>query len=149
LGIGYQCLTKKNAFQEAGLIEFFVPGKPAPQGSKRHVGRGILVEASKEVGPWRERIALAAADHADTLIQKPDEVRVLLQFTLPRPASAPKTRKLPASKRPDLDKLARAVLDALTNVIFEDDSQVVSLNASKYIADPGEQPGVKVTIHHF
>jgi len=41
-------------------ITFFVPGKPAPQGSKRHVGRGIMLESSREVGPWRERVALVA-----------------------------------------------------------------------------------------
>lgn len=128
------------------MIKFFVPGKPAPQGSKKHVGRGILVEASKELGPWRERVALVAADQVKTLIQKPDEVCVRLLFTLPRPASAPKTKRALASKRPDIDKLSRAILDALTDVIFEDDSQVVSLGAHKVIANPGEQPGVEVEV---
>jgi crossover junction endodeoxyribonuclease RusA len=42
------------------VITFYVPGKPAPRGSKRHVGRGIMVDSSREVGPWRERVALAA-----------------------------------------------------------------------------------------
>ena len=73
----------------------------------------------------------------------------MMRFYLPRPASASKTKKLPASKRPDLDKLARAVLDALTDVIFEDDSQVVSLGAFKYITNPGQQPGVKVTVYEL
>ena len=127
-------------------IEFFVPGKPAPQGSKKHVGRGILVEASKELGPWRERVALAAAGHAKELIQKPEEVIVTLGFVLPRPASAPKTKRALASKRPDVDKLARAILDAITDVVIEDDSQVVSLLAIKRIANPGEQPGVTVIV---
>lgn len=127
-------------------IQFFVPGKPAPQGSKKHVGRGILVEASKELGPWRERVALAAASQVNSLIQKPTEVGVELWFILPRPASAPKTKRALASKRPDVDKLSRAILDALTDVVFEDDSQVVSLWAHKNIANPGEQPGVKVTV---
>lgn len=107
------------------------------------------MESSKEVGPWRERVALVAADQVDTLIQKPDEVGVILKFTMPRPASAPKTKKPLASKRPDIDKLARAILDALTDVVFQDDSQVVTLSAFKYIADPGEQPGVKVSIYHY
>jgi len=128
-------------------IEFFVPGKPAPQGSKKHVGRGILVESSKELGPWRERVALAAADQTKELIQKPHEVSVVLTFVLPRPASAPKTKKALASKRPDVDKLARAILDALTDVVFQDDSQVISLRANKYIANPGEQPGVHVWVY--
>lgn len=104
------------------------------------------MEASKEVGPWRERIALVAADQTDTLIQKPTEVGVVLKFVMPRPASAPKTKKALASKRPDLDKLTRAVLDALTDVVFEDDSQVTSIGAVKVIANPGEQPGVQVLV---
>lgn len=130
-------------------IKFFVPGKPAPQGSKKHVGRGILVEASKELGPWRERVALAACDQTEKIIAKPDEVGVTLRFILPRPASAPKTKRALASKRPDLDKLVRAILDAITNVIVEDDSQVVCIGAFKRIADPGEQPGVQVEVHHY
>ena len=107
------------------------------------------MEASKELGPWRERVALVAADHAKELIQKPIEVGVLLRFTLPRPASAPKTKKALASKRPDIDKLSRAILDAITDVVIEDDSQVVSLGATKYIANPGEQPGVTVTVWSY
>ncbi|BCP41382.1 hypothetical protein MINTMi27_14750 [Mycobacterium intracellulare] len=136
------------------MISFFVPGKPAPQGSKRHVGRGILIESSKEVGPWRERVALVAhgtmAAERDIcgqgLIEKPQQVELNLWFVLPRPASAPKTKTPPATKRPDIDKLARAVLDALTDVVFQDDSQVTSMALTKRLADPGEQPGVTVQI---
>ncbi|MGH7348018.1 MAG: hypothetical protein ACREK4_24145, partial [Candidatus Rokuibacteriota bacterium] len=35
----------------------WVAGVAAPQGSKRHVGGGIMRESSKAVGPWRERVA--------------------------------------------------------------------------------------------
>lgn len=34
-------------------ICFFVAGRPAVQGSKRHVGGGRLIESSRQVGPWR------------------------------------------------------------------------------------------------
>jgi Holliday junction resolvase RusA-like endonuclease len=37
-----------------------VHGNPAPQGSKRHVGGGVMVEMSKAVKPWREAIKHAA-----------------------------------------------------------------------------------------
>jgi Holliday junction resolvase RusA-like endonuclease len=39
-------------------------------------------------------------------------------------------RRYPTTK-PDLDKLARAVLDALTGVYYLDDAQVVSLDLQK------------------
>jgi len=53
---------------------------------------------------------------------------------------------VPAVKRPDLDKLVRAVFDALTNVVFKDDSQVVSVFASKRLAGPGDTVGVTVEV---
>ena len=127
-----------------------VPGSPAPQGSKSFKGfrngRGILVESSAAVGPWRERIALAAhnAMGGRTLMVGPIDITML--FVLPRPKSAPKRTTPPAVKRPDLDKLARAVLDALTNVVFSDDSQVTSLMCSKRLADIDEPPGLTITL---
>ena len=70
-------------------------------------------------------------------------VGIVLDFGIPKPKSAPKTRRVWPDKRPDLDKLSRSVLDALTYVIFADDSQVVHLRATK---DYGA-PGVAVEIH--
>lgn len=129
-------------------LTFTVPGKPAPQGSKRHVGRGILVESSKEVGPWRERIALAA-HNAMTTNHTPlitTAVHIALHFVLPRPKSTPKRSTPPAVKRPDVDKLARAALDAITDVVIADDSQVVNLTATKRLAELDEAPGLTIRI---
>lgn len=113
-------------------VEFRVIGDPAPQGSKRHVGNGILVESSKKVGPWRSEVAAEAARHADSPLEGP--VSVDLGFRLRMPQSRPK-RAGDASwlaTRPDVDKLTRAVLDALTTAgVFADDGQVVELSVSK------------------
>ncbi|WP_307864186.1 RusA family crossover junction endodeoxyribonuclease [Mycolicibacterium fortuitum] len=127
-------------------VQFFVPGKAAPQGSKRHVGRGILVESSKEVGPWRERVVLAAHEAMAGRPVIDGAVAVTLSFVLPRPKSAPKSKTPPATKRPDLDKLERACLDALTDVVFADDSQVISLLGHKVIAELGQAPGVTIRV---
>ena len=130
-------------------VEFWVPGVPAPQGSKKHIGRGVLIESSKAVGPWRERIALVAHGamrEAGQTGPTTGAALVDLKFVMPRPASAPKTKPVAATKRPDLDKLVRACFDAITNICVADDSQVVGLKASKRIALPGEQPGVHITV---
>lgn len=125
-------------------IEFFVPGAPAPQGSKRHVGHGRMIESSKAVGPWRERVALAAHSHADGLIDGPIGIR--LKFVMPRPKSAPKRTTPPAIKRPDIDKISRAILDAITGVLIADDSQVIDLHATKRIAELNENHGVHIEL---
>ncbi len=129
------------------MIAFYVPGRPAPQGSKRHVGRGIMVESSCEVGPWRERVALAAHNGMGGRELFAGAVAVRLDFVLPRPKSAPKRSTPPAIKRPDADKLARAVLDAITSTVIVDDAQVVELIAAKRIAELGETPGVRIAVH--
>lgn len=99
-----------------------------------------MVESSKAVKPWRVDVAWAAREHFPTPLAGP--VRLELGFVMPRPKSTPKSKTPAAIKRPDVDKLARAVLDAITGVVVADDSQVVHLVATKRIAEPGEESGV-------
>lgn len=128
------------------MTEFFVPGVPAPQGSKSFKGmrggKAILTESSKAVKPWRARIAAVAKLHSAPL---PGPVSVTLRFVMPRPKATPKTRPTPpAVKRPDVDKLTRAVLDGLDGHAYDDDSQVTHLDVRKRIAEPGELTGVLI-----
>jgi crossover junction endodeoxyribonuclease RusA len=127
------------------LYELFVPGRPAPQGSKKHVGGGIMVESSKAVGAWRELVAFSVAQ---SWIAPPlaGPVRLRLGFVMPRPAATPKRRTPPAIKRPDLDKLARSIFDSVTGICWRDDSQVVDLIATKRLAERDEIPGVRIQI---
>lgn len=134
-------------------VSFWVPGSPAPQGSKAFKGtrggRAILVESSRALGPWRERVALVAHQamrDAGNAGPYTGAVVVDLAFVLPRPKSAPKLKVVAATKRPDLDKLARACLDAITGVIVADDSQVVGLRAAKRLTLHGEEPGCEITV---
>lgn len=124
-------------------LRFTVLGVAAPQGSKRHVGRGRLVEASKRVKPWRELIVQTvreALPESHTPIEGPVLLRVL--FYLPRPAAA-KNRLYPHKGGPgDLDKLVRAVGDALTSSgVWKDDAQVVQLIAEKRYTGPTSTVG--------
>jgi len=71
-------------------------------------------------------------------------IGIELQFFLPRPASLPK-KVLHHMKKPDLDKLIRACLDSMTGIMFKDDSQVTSIQASKEYATTSQ--GVRVSIY--
>lgn len=100
-------------------------GAAAPQGSKRHVGHGVMVESSKKVKPWREDVkaaAIAAREAGALLLDGPIAVRMV--FTLPRPASATKKRLHPTTY-PDVSKLARSTEDAISKVLWADDARVV------------------------
>ena len=113
-----------------------VIGEPAPQGSKKHVGHGVMIESSKKVKPWRLAVAWAAREAG---IHVPGPVEVEMVFTLRKPTSAPKRRKTWPDKKPDADKLCRAVFDSLVTAgAIEDDARVVQLVALKVF--PGEHP---------
>ncbi|DAZ90225.1 RusA family crossover junction endodeoxyribonuclease [Mycobacteroides abscessus] len=130
------------------FVSFFVPGKSAPQGSKRHVGRGHMVESSKDLKPWRSDVAVFAQQAmAGRPIYVETALAMELTFVLPRPLSLPKTKPTPpAIKKPDTDKLERAILDALTHVVYDDDSRVIDLHGRKRTAEIGETPGVSIFI---
>jgi hypothetical protein len=140
------------------MIKFFVPGLPITQGSKRafvnkYTGRAQLVEDAARLKPWRACVSMAAAQ---ALAKRPHfkgPVRIRLQFLFPRPKSHYGTGRnhnvLKATApswptgKPDLDKLQRAVFDALTHVVWVDDSQVTEVFAMKRY---NPEPGVLVAI---
>lgn len=140
-------------------------GIPGPQGSKRHLGHGVLVESSALVAPWRAVVTRAAA----FAMKEPpgwdpgrlDPIEVALVFTLTRPASHYRTGRnageLRAAApeepvtRPDLDKLIRSTLDALTDAgALADDSRVVELRAVKVYPgghlDSLDSPGAVIVL---
>lgn len=127
-------------------LRFFVPGHPAPQGSKRHIGRGIMVESSRRVKPWRESVGYHAHEAMAGRPLFAGALAVDVTFVMPRPKSTPKRSTPPAVKRPDLDKLLRAVFDALHHVVYPEDAQIVQTTAHKRLAEIGEVPGAQITV---
>ena len=139
----------------ATRASFTVYGLPVPQGSKSAIRQGphirIVERGRQALNPWRQTVTALAASSLSELLVGPVEVE--LTFTLPRPKSHFRSGSRAAelredapvyvSHRPDVDKLARAILDALTGVAFLDDGQVASLLAAKVY---GDRPGVAVSI---
>lgn len=142
----------------AGGLTFEVLGLPVPQGSKQAfvVGKRAVVteRAQATLKPWRSAIAAAAAELVEEPLAGPLSIR--LAFTLPRPKSHYRTGARAGElretaprwveTRPDVDKLTRAVLDALTGVAYRDDGQIAWVEASKMF---GARPGVAVAIVHL
>ena len=122
------------------MSEFFVPGKPVQQGSMKHIGNGMIVHnKSKELMAWREKIGWSAKSHR-VPYQESGAVAIKLGFVFELPKSV--KRDLPTVP-PDLDKLIRSCLDALSGIAYKDDSQVCEILASKRY---GETPGVFISL---
>lgn len=131
------------------ILSFFAPGTPAPQGSKRHVGRGRMIESSKALPAWRDTVAWSARHAMGSRPTILGPVGVTVEFWFPMPKSARRADrekgKVLRPRKPDVDKLSRAVLDALTDAgVIADDSQVVVLTATKW--DVTAYPGAHVVV---
>lgn len=145
-----------------GQLQFRVAGTPSTQGSKtgfvarnKLTGtvRAIVVDKNpKTLKPWREAVRSTAVEAiGDAWQPYAGPVTVRLLFALAKPSSAPKSRRTwPTGARSgDIDKLARAVLDALTDAgVWRDDSQVIRLDIVKDYPDHVGQitPGVIVHV---
>jgi crossover junction endodeoxyribonuclease RusA len=140
-------------------VEFRVYGTPKPQGSKRHVGNGVMVESGGEaLRTWREDVkqaALAARAELDEPLAGPVDLRVT--FYLARPLSHWRTGRnahmLRDSapdfpwRRPDLDKLLRSTFDAISAAeLWHDDCCAVHVAAWKTYAHNGTAPGAHITL---
>lgn len=139
------------------MIRIVVHGLPAPQGSKRFVGtsksgRGILIEQSAKVRPWREDVRHATVAVMQAEAARPENLLhvvngrlwpidaplcVRMTFTLAKPVGAPKRRQSWPMRTPDLSKLIRSTEDAITSAgLWKDDARVVECIAAKRY--PGE-----------
>jgi Holliday junction resolvase RusA-like endonuclease len=129
-------------------LTFVVPGVPVPQGSKQPWG----AEVNPHVKSWRASVAeVAAAAMLDGPFIGP--VSVVADFHFPRPKGHYGTgRNATVLKErapryhgsmPDLDKLQRALGDALKGVVLRDDSQIALWMTSKVYST---KPRVEVRV---
>ena len=137
-------------------IKLLVYGVPVPQGSMRafNIPGGkfpVVTSDNKKTKPWKQEIAGAADDamqKAKLTVFAGVPVRVSVDFYFDRPKSLKKAIVAKVTK-PDLDKLIRAVLDALTGTVFKDDAQVARISVSKaFDQRPRAEISVYVYEHH-
>lgn len=116
------------------MISFEVHGTPVPQGSMKVINGHVIHAKGSALAAWRSQIALTARQAGAKPTLEPVDIEMVFTMLRPKTVSRPEP-----SVAPDIDKLCRAVLDALTAVVYRDDSQVTSLRAQKVY---GERPGV-------
>ena len=139
-------------------LTFTVYGVPQPKGNLRaFIKRGmkfpIVTDSNRNARSWSQLVAEGAnraigelADNDRARLFE-SAIRLSVAFYLPRPKKYQK-RGVPVAHltAPDIDKLLRAVLDALTKVAWGDDSQVVELLTTKAYADVDAPPHAAIRV---
>jgi crossover junction endodeoxyribonuclease RusA len=136
----------KSIEKSPNSVTFAVLGTPVPQGSmKAYNSRSVVASNAELLASWRSDVAAAAHRH------KPEDwdiraaVSLRCEFVFPRPLSHFGTGKnagklkdsapVHYTKTPDLDKTVRGVADAIgdavARVLLHNDSQIVSIYATK------------------
>ena len=138
-------------------IAFRVYGVAQPKGNMRAFMRPgmhfpIVTDSNRSAKSWSQLVA-EGASRAIAALPAGDRgvldgpVRLTLAFYLPRPAKYQR-RRAPVAHltAPDWDKLARAVSDALTHVVYRDDRQVVEAIVGRFYAPLDDAPHVDVRV---
>jgi Holliday junction resolvase RusA-like endonuclease len=138
------------------MLTFTVFGVAQSKGSMRaFTPRGmkfpIVTDSNRKAKAWAQLVAEGASralgqQLAPKMLTTP--IRVTIAFYLPRPKRFAKRGARPIAHltAPDIDKLLRSVLDALTEVLYLDDAQVVEVLAMKRYADVDVAPHVTIRV---
>lgn len=137
-------------------VSFTVHGNPTPKGSFTRMPTGGMIPAGttasrKRAADWRNDCKNAAILAMGERPPSRAAVRLLVEFSLPYPVSSVRKYQmgwLPAVKQPDVDKLQRMLFDALTGIVWVDDSQVIYVTANKVYAWNGST-GATVTVDYL
>ena len=123
-------------------VSFTVAGIPQSKGSKNQFGG----ESNPKVKPWQATIAADAQHAMNGREPYAGPVQVSARFYWPRPKAHYRTGKhaqtLKASAAywkatmPDIDKCARALLDAMQGIVVRNDAQVATLILQKRFGSP-------------
>lgn len=113
----------------------------------------IVTDSNRSAKSWAQLVATAASHAiqqlpADQRAVAVGPVRLSVAFYMPRPKKfqSPRYETVACIKAPDWDKLARGIGDALSQVVYQDDKQIVEAVIGKFYAGLHDAPHVDVRI---
>lgn len=111
------------------VLMLTIPYPPSQNGYLRRARGGVYQHPAAR--QYKQGVALLLSAQKVTRFQKPEQLSVTLRFYRPRAIG-------------DLDNLLKLPFDALNGMVWDDDSQIVTIRASRH--DDKQNPRVEVTI---
>jgi len=134
------------------MLHFHVEGTPVPKKRPRFRQFNGIVQSYTDKGTrtYEDHVRLTSQNAMGSNEPLETPVGVYLYIRLPIPKSHSKKRTEDCLKglekpikKPDIDNLAKSLLDGMNGVVFKDDSQIISLHCTKVYAS---EPGVDIMV---
>jgi len=127
----------KRTINQCRSFRLIVPGEAVPKGRPRAVRRGafIAMHTPQKTERYEHLVKLAAQAENAPMLEGPIQAQMAFHFC--RPKSAPKWKAW-KDTRPDVENLAKAVMDGLNGIAYRDDGQIVRLFCEKAYAGRSE-----------
>lgn len=134
------------------IVHFHVEGVPVPKKRPRFRAFNGMVQSytDKDTREYEDHVRLTAQAAMGTTepLETPVGVYLYIRRGIPKSYSKKRSEacleglEKPITK-PDIDNLAKSLLDGMNGVVFKDDSQIVSLHVTKVFAS---EPGVDIMV---
>lgn len=126
--------------------KFTIMIPPVPQGRPRATARGGFARVYEDPKSREFKKAVGLALKGRTVVKcESGPLQAKIVFHLHRP-KATRASVIWHTKKPDLDNLAKAVLDAANGILYHDDSQIYSLTLVKqYVEENGDPPYFEIS----
>lgn len=132
----------------APAFTFIIPGEPVPQGRPRAAFRHgrVVVYDPKESVAWKRHVEASLRTQVQeggyAILSGPLSVTLLFIYQ----SGGTYAEREWHTKKPDIDNLTKAVLDAANGILWGDDAQVSELTARKINGAMHENAGVWMTV---
>ena len=124
------------------MVQIVIDGEPKGKGRPRMSTKTGRAYTPKDTASYENWVKLCYQEQARGIYleDKPLRARMDCYYMIPKSDSKKKQReklegKIRPTKKPDLDNIAKIILDSLNSIAYKDDSQVVELEINKYYAE--------------
>ena len=138
---------EENREQGYMIIRLEIPGEPIGKARPRVSKFGSYTpKKTKNYETFVKELFFAK--HGQVLLEGPLEVEIKAYFKIPKSVSKKRREEMingqiTPTKKPDIDNVIKGIADALNDIAYEDDKQIVRVIAEKYYS---EKPRAEVTI---
>jgi len=132
-------------------MKIFIPGEPIAQPRVKVSTRGgfarAYVDSKHPIHAYKQAIRLAYVNAGGDVLEGPVSIRIVCRFGRPKSHSKKRRQQAePKTTKPDLDNIAKAILDALNEIAYDDDGQVYRLTVEKWYVGPYDSVGTIIEV---